>query len=246
MVRLRAPQAWAIWALTGCGGMTINGDVVDARGKPVSGANVTAAGTLCTTTTDAEGKFSLGCEPGTHIVVISAAGFTTEEFTTQATASEAYATGTHKLIRVPAEKGLHLFVNDDYTQMTPGRVHRILLEQGKVTHRLVCLDRDHSTPNIVPAGEVLLFDYEHPGWRPFRLDDEGCAYRDTRDEQQRWTEVYKVKPPYEVKEYNRGRSLAVLQMEPGDYFIADWKGFFVGANDREEKFSYTGYWVKAR
>ena len=130
--------------------------------------------------------------------------------------------------------------------MKPSRLTRTLEESRRVTNRKVCLDRERSEPNVVAAGTHALFDYEHPGWRPFRLDAEGCAYRDQKDAKHRWTVQYKDKPPYESKQYNTGKSVALMQLEPGDYFIADWKGFFVGADEREQRHSYTGYWIQAK
>jgi len=241
MQRLRTTAVCGL--LAGCGQMVIEGEVVDARGNAIVGANITSAGTLCTTYTKSGGTFRLECEPGTHTVVVSAAGFTSEEFTQAAPETQDYDSGRHMLVRVPEEQGLHLFVDNTYAQMKPGRLNRTMVEQGRIMHRSVCLDREHSEPNTIKAGAHTLFDYEHPGWRPFRLDDEGCAYRDRKDAKHRWTEVYKDKPPYDVKEVNDGKSIAQLQLSPGEYFIADWKGFFVGADEREARHSYTGYWL---
>lgn len=237
---------WAMVAgglLAGCSEMVIDGEVVDARGQPVVGASVTAAGTVCSTATGADGGFALACEPGTHTVVVSAPGFTSEEFTQAAPETENYDSGRHLLVRVPKTRGLHLFVDSAYESMKPGRLSRTLTEAGPVIHRAVCLDRDASEANPVAVGAHTLFDYEHPGWRPFRLDDEGCAFRDRKDAKHRWTEVYKDKPPYDVRTLNEGKSIATVQLAPGDYFIADWKGFFVGADEREARHSYTGYWL---
>lgn len=236
-------RAWALLALTGCGTMAIDGEVVDAHGAPVKGAMITAAGTVCSTTTDERGRFDLSCDPGTYRLVVTAEGYTTEEFTQEAPEVDRYDSGRHVLIRIPEQKGLHLFVDKKYVQMKSGRLQRQLDEKGALAWRHICLDRTLSEPNVVNAGVHALFDYEHPGWRPFRLDAEGCAYRDEKDARHRWTVTYKDKPPYESKEYNAGKRVALIQLAAGDYFVADWKGFFVGADEREQKFSYTGYWL---
>jgi len=230
----------------GCGQMAIDGEVVDAHGQPIHGAMITAAGTVCSTSADETGTFALECETGTYDVVVSAAGFTSEQFRQEAPEIARYDSGRHVLIRIPEQKGLHLFMAKEYVQMKPSRLQRSLEEKRRVTNRKVCLDRAQSEPNVVSAGTHAMFDYEHSGWRPFRLDEEGCAYRDQKDEKHRWTVQYKEKPPYKVKQYNTGKSVALMQLAPGDYFVADWKGFFVGADEREGRHSYTGYWIQAQ
>lgn len=228
----------------GCSQTVIDGEVVDARGTPVPGATVTAAGTACSTRSDGTGHFALECEPGTHVVVVSAQGYTTKEFTQAAPGSESYDSGRHLLVRMPQDRGLHLFVEDRYERLMPGRLRRDLVEQGPTVVRAICLDPSQSEPNLLQAGAHMLFDHEHPGWRPFRLDADGCAYRDHKDAKHRWTEDYKDKPPYDVQEVGDGRSVARLQLSAGEYFIADWKGFFVGADEREQRHSYTGFWLR--
>jgi hypothetical protein len=232
--------------LAGCGSMSITGEVVDAAGAPVPGARVTAAGTPCHAQTDAAGRFSLPCQPGDHTVVIAAEGYTSVELQQAAPETQPYDTGKHLLVKIPDSKGLHLFSGTAYAAMKPGRLQRLLREQGRLTHRAVCLDPARSEPNELPAGAHQLFDYEHPGWRPFKLDAEGCAYRDTKNEKHQWSVEYREKAEVEVKALNEGKSIATLQLEPGDYFIADWQGFFVGADEKEERFSYTGHWLRVR
>jgi hypothetical protein len=239
-------RSWTIGLLSllgGCSETVIDGRVVDARDMPLAGVNITAAGTVCSTVSDASGAFALECEPGSHTIVVSAAGYTSDEFTQSAPEKEHYDSGSHRLVRIPEHRGLHLFIDSAYTQMKSGRLRRELVEAGPIMHRSVCLDRERSEANTVEAGTHSLFDYEHSGWRPFKLDGNDCAYRDRKDEKHRWSEVYKNKPPYEVQEFNEGRSIVQVDLSPGEYFIADWKGFFVGADEREERHSYTGYWL---
>lgn len=231
---------------SGCGKMAIDGEVVDAKGAPLADVSVTAVGSPCYTRSDAAGKFALECQPGTHTVVISAEGFTSEEFTQDASERKRYDSGRHLLIQVPEKHGLHLFADNEYTEMRPGRLARSLATEGKLTHRAVCLDADKSEANTLAAGTHALFDFEHPGWRPFKLDADGCAYRDTKNERHQWSVTYREKAPYEVKTINEGKQIALMQLTAGDYFIADWKGFFVGADQKEQKYSYTGYWLKVR
>jgi hypothetical protein len=142
-------------AWVGCSQMVIDGEVVDATGAPVVGANITSAGTMCATVSDSTGKFALECDPGTHTVVVSAGGFTSEEFTQDAPATEHYDSGRHLLVRIPKERGLHLFVDNTYVQMKPGRLQRTLVEKGQTIDRSVCLDTERSEANVVKAGAPL-------------------------------------------------------------------------------------------
>ncbi len=233
-------------ALGGCGKMAIDGEVVDATGKPIANAKVAAAGAPCFAQTDDKGRFALECQPGTHTVVISAEGYTSEEFKQEAPERERYDSGRHLLVQIPETHGLHLFADNAYREMAPGRLQRTLETKGKLTHRRVCLDREKSEANTLSAGTHAFFDFEHPGWRPFKLDAEGCAYRDTKNAAHQWSVEYREKAPYDVKAINEGKSIALMQLAPGDYFIADWRGFFVGADEKEEKFSYTGHWLTVR
>lgn len=239
--------ASASLSLAACSVMAVDGEVIDAMGDGVPGAMVTAVGTPCTALTDDAGKFALECQPGTYKLVISAQGYTTEELDIEATERKRYNSGKHLLVKIPESRGLFLLKDGAYTEMAPGFVERTLTKDGKLTHRKMCLNPDRGEANELPAGLHALFDYEHPGWKPFKLDAEGCAYRDTKNEKLRWTVEYREKAEYETKEYNPGKEIALLKLEPGDYFIADWdKGFFNSVDSKEDKHSYTGFWLKVR
>jgi len=110
-------------------------------------------------------------------------------------------------------------------------------------HRSFCLDQANSEANTVPAGVQGFFDYEHEGWRAFRLNADGCAYKDTKDSSGKYTVHYREKAEFQGKELNRGKSVILMDLKKGQYFIADWKGFFQPAPG--EKRTYTGYWVVA-
>jgi Carboxypeptidase regulatory-like domain len=228
--------------LVGCGSMAIDGEVVDGRGNPASGAMVTVVGTRCTALTDAVGKFALPCEPGDYTVVISQSGYTTKQVEIQALESKRYDLGKQVLIEIPKEKGLFVFSGADYTALKPGVLTRQLAEGPDGTTRSYCLDRENSEVNTASAGELMLFDNDAAGWRPFKLDEEGCAYRDSRGKSSQWKVVYKDKPESHDEEVGRDMQVSRVTVVPGDYFIADWdKGFFTPAEG--EKFVYVGAWV---
>ena len=228
----------------GCSNMAIDGLVLDARGNPINGAVVATIGSPCLTTTEETGKFALTCPPGKYTVVVSAEGYTSNEVELDASETKRYDIGKQVLIKIPEEKGLFLFGADAYEPMQQGFVVRELTKDGSLTHRKFCLDADKSKPNEVKAGVAAFFDYEHPGWRPFRLDDEGCAYRDTKNQNHQWKVVYREKAEYETRQINEGKTIARMKLEPGQYFVADWKGFFVPVEEHDTEHIYTGYWLK--
>lgn len=250
--------------LAGCGVMAIDGTVVDADGAPIAGATVSAmpttkastdedgnvsvqgAGRICQGYTDATGAFSLACQPSTYDVLIAADGYTSEEIQVEAPERERYDVGKQLLVKIPAEKGLFLKQGPAYAAMTPGRVLRATEKDGGLLHRRFCLDTEGGGPTELSAGVHALFDNEHPGWRPFKLDAEGCAYRDTKNEQHQWTVEYREKAEYQKRELNRGKTVALMSLPAGDYFVADWKGFFQKDPDKARKNAYTGHWLKVR
>lgn len=222
--------------------MAIDGQVVDGRGDPASGALVTVVGTRCAATADADGKFAIPCDPGDYKIVITLAGYTTKEVSLLAPEAQRYDLGKQVLIKIPGEKGLFVFNGDSYAALKPGRLARRLAEGPDGTARSYCLDRENSEVNTIPAGELTLFDNDAPGWRTFKLDAEGCAYRDIRGPTSQWKVVYKEKPESHEEQIGRNMRLSRVTVVPGDYFIADWdKGFFTTAEG--EKFTYVGAWV---
>lgn len=244
-----AGLAGALALCAGCGKMAIEGTVVDAGGKPVTGATVNAVGTTCHTTVDDQGKFILVCDPGTYTLVIAQTGYISiqiDDF--EATERKRYNLGKKVLIKIPDQKGLFLMRDDSYEPMKPGLLVRRYTTAPGRKERSFCLDRDNSEPNELKAGTWRLFDNASDGWRPFKLDDQGCAYRDYQDAKLRWHIEYKQKPSYEEHKVGERKKIALLKLDPGDYFVADWDhGFFTptetNPDDKNAYRTYSGYWL---
>jgi hypothetical protein len=223
--------------------MAIEGELVDVQGNPLDGAMVTSVGTACNSVTDANGKYDLTCQPGTHKLVMSKQGYLTEELDFDAPERERYKLGKKILVKIPEKKGLFMFSKNSYQTMKAGRLIRKLEGTDKgAKKRAYCLDRTRSEPNVLPAGVVPFFDNDAMGWRPFKLDKDGCAYRDSRNKQGSWEVEYREKPEFDEHKLSGRMKIARINFAPGEYFVADWKGFFVPASD--DKHSYTGHWVK--
>lgn len=228
-------------AITGCSPMAIEGEVVDVTGAPIVDALVTAMETPCNARTDENGKFDLVCQPGSYRLVVSMQGYLTEQEDIEAIERKRYKTSKFVLVKIPKGRGLFMFSKQEYIPMKPGRLERNLEANGVERKRAYCLDKSQSEPNTFKAGTIPFFDNESTGWRPFQLDEEGCAYRDSRNASGKWEVVYREKPPYEEKRLAKGKKIARIEFKPGEYFLADWKGFFVA--DPKQKQRYTGHWV---
>jgi len=261
---LHLPALALLVPLIGCGVMAIDGQVVDAEGAPIAGATVSAmpattattdadgsvrvdgAGRLCQARSDTEGRFSLECLPNTYDVVVSAEGYTSEDLQVEAPERKRYDVGRQLLVKIPSDKGLFLKQGAAYVEMAQGHLLRTTRKKEGKLHRRFCLDEDGGGPTELAAGVHAFFDHEHPGWRPFRLDEEGCAHRDVKDAQHRWTVEYREKAAYQTRELNRGRTIALMELPAGDYFVADWKGFFQKSTDKTRPDAYSGAWLRVR
>jgi hypothetical protein len=231
----------ALVIVVGCGNTAIEGTLVDVQGNGIDGAMVTAVGTQCSAVTDQKGAYDLTCAAGTHKLVMSKQGYLTEELMVEAPERKRYSGGNTILVKIPEDKGLFIFSKSAYQAMQRGRLTRQLSGKGMKKKRAYCLDKDTSQPNAIAPGVVPFFDNDAPGWRPFRLDAQGCAYRDARNERGSWVVEYREKPNLEEQKLSDTMKLSRLQLTPGDYFIADWRGFFVA--NAEDPLAYGGYWV---
>lgn len=243
-VRLALPSpllSSPLLLLLACGQMAIDGQVVNVTGQPVPGARITAIGANCATTAGEDGRYALPCLPGTYTLVVNMDGYVEQKLEVEATERKRYDQGKTVLVALPTEKGVFLFEENRYRAMEPAWLTRSI-DEGEVKARRYCLDIQGSTATRLAPGSHALMDNESPGWRPFKLDEEGCAYRDQKDGRGQWVVTYKEKPEYQEQTLAAGKKVALLELPPGDYFIAHWdQGFFT--TDATEKHRYTGYWL---
>ncbi len=238
----RAPGvALGALLLAGCGQMAIDGEVVTVSGEPAVGARVTAMGSNCTTTVGEDGRFALPCMPGTYQLVITQEGFIEVKEDLEALERKRYDVGKKVMIAIPSEKGLFWFKDNQYVPLQPGYLTRTISTVDGSKARAYCLDRSQGQANTLAAGTHAFFDNQTDGWRPFRLDEQGCAYRD-RKEGGRWEVLYKEKPPYEERTMEQGKKIALIELAAGDYYIADWDNGFFTTDDADNK-RYTGFWL---
>ena len=245
---MRAPllslalAALSVGALTACGKMAIDGEVVDAAGNPVVGARVGAVGSLCEAQTDDAGKFAFECTPGPYDLSITMPGYVGEAVpTVQATERKRYDVGRRLLVKVPEQEGLLVFDGQDYRALTPGRLERRAGGVGAKAFKHYCLSDKESPANPFGAGPQPFFDNRTDGkWRVYRLDEDGCAYRMSPKSDTQWGIDYAERLTPTTKTVEQGRDIVVMDLQPGRYFVADWEaGFFVKLPGAGE--GYSGY-----
>lgn len=233
--------------LVGCGGATFSGKVVDFADKPIEGAVVTVLGSTCQNTTGSDGIYNIPCSKGTYRFAIAQTGYLTEELETiEANEAKTYDLGTTQLINLPKEEGLLIRNKTEYHQLKPGLIERTAGGAGLGQFRNFCVDNSQE-PNVFPAGTAQFFDNNSKGWRPFKLDKEGCAYRMKPKSSTSWGATYDEKAEYTEKALTEEMKLVEIVFEPGqEYFIADWdKGFFTKAEEKTRGV-FTGYYVKVQ
>jgi hypothetical protein len=229
-------------ALGGCRKMSFEGRVVDADDQGVPGATVSLGTPKCEAITDASGAFAIPCKPGTYAAKIFKDGYLDDGLDLQAPELKVYDAGKRVLVRVPDERGFFAFERNAYRKMKPGRLERRSGSSTLETWRAYCLAPALSEPNRLTPGSYPFLDHASPGWRAFRLDDDGCAYRMSPTSGGQWGIDYAVAPKYEVAKKSERTSVVTLHLEPGSYFVADWAaGFFTAAVD--DPLHYTGYWI---
>ncbi len=236
--------------LTACGGITISGQITDVTGAPLEGSTVSvhATGTLCQTTADAEGRFSLGCKEGEQFdVAIAQTGYVSKSIPIDGTAGTTFDLGAQALIKIPESDGLFLLTEGNYTAPERGLLLRNTQgPKGASTHMAYCLDVSNSKPNVVPAGNLALYSKNADDWRVWTLDDEGCAYRKERLDT-RWKQTYGDKLAVKREEVQNQHELVTMPVAKGaNYVIADWHAGFFNEEKGEyedDRVRYGGWWI---
>lgn len=146
-------------------------------------------------------------------------------------ASDASDASEAQPIAVPTRPGLHVQTADAWRAVEDSvlRLHVAEEPDGSRT-RAWCLDPDRGHPVALPPGPRTFLDDGDARWRPFRLDPEGCAWRERRDADERWVVVWREGLAQSRDRLPDGRHRYELDLPAGDWFLADWdRGFFTPA-----------------
>jgi hypothetical protein len=205
--------------LGGCGSkVSINGTVQDVDGNPIADAAAAVVGTTDVSMSDATGVFSVSTAPGDLSVSVGKLGYLSYSAELVATEAGEADLGTIQLQPTPPSKGLWLYDSGAFTQIA-----RTALEhQPRGKGRQHCLPEGASEATIVPAGDVVFFDYSHMERHLVRLTEGDCAgVRET----ERW--ILDDELGEKVEGLTDDMKLRRVTLTPGRYVYADWtNGWF--------------------
>ena len=93
----------------------------------------------------------------------------------------------------------------------------------------------------LPVLRAAVLEQGTVGWRMFRMDNDGCAYRDAKTREGHWVVEHQQQPEVDSAALNKSATMHQLSLDPGHYFVAHWAGFFAPTEGNPE--AYTGHWI---
>lgn len=223
-----------LWILAvGCGNSTsFTGQAVDPGGNGIEGALVTVVGTLCQARTDAQGGFDLSCAQarGDARVSIGQTGYVSVERELSIADGQAHPLGTLVLDGIPEAQGVSLRRGATYEQ--PPVVHLVKAMQDRPeTVASFCLSDNAAEAFTVDGDELVVFDKQHPGWRLWRVEDDGCVYKKKRIDRGEWERILGDKLEASIRDVGSDQRIARFTLEPGRYFLGNWSNGFFAPDD---------------
>ena len=226
----------------GCTSTSLEGVVEDPEGVPIADVKVTASVSDCSTVTDSSGRFSLECMAGPWAVTFSLEGYLGEERDFDVHDGTQNSLPKVFLTKIPSGDGIHILTEGVFAPLSASEVVRATVSNGKAKKRSFCVNRDLTPPLVTTGEQVTLLAQNVPGWRAFQMDAEGCAYRDSRNSDGHWVVDHQVHPSIQAETIHPGTIIHRWTAQPGDYFLADWAGFFVPTEPKGD--AYSGHWVQ--
>ncbi len=217
---------------------------MDANGSPIQGATVSRQASDCSTLSGKDGRFELKCGAGKWKISIRHPSFFSKMETVDVPDGNQVILERSTLIQVPESDGLHLLRLSSFVPLVPSTLERTSNTDGEAKRRDFCVERDQSTPNIVSSDTLRLQDRTTTPWRIFRLDPAGCAYRDSRNQEGRWVVEHRERAKVSLEPGIDDIQIHSVAVEVGEYFIAEWSGFFVPTAPKAS--TYKGYWVQVQ
>jgi len=221
---------------------SVEGLVVDAKGQPIEGVNIGTGKTQCDGKTTSNGRFSLRCGSALNGLVFSHSDYFQQTIPLEREQEKHPRVPTTTLVQIPRTDGLFFFKDKRFVDLKDGSLFRTTQQQGQAKRRRYCVDKEASTPNPIKAGMTRFADKNAPPWRLFRLDEAGCAYRDAKDTEGRWVVEYKNRPTLARDAMDDGLVIIEGTLDIGEYFLADWSGFFVPTPTEDAH--YSGRWIR--
>ncbi len=205
--------------LAGCGTkVTISGVVQDVDGNPIPDAAAAVIGTTDVGMSDATGAFSLSTAPGDLSLSVGKLGYLSYSAELVATEAGEADLGTLQLQPTPPDKGLWLYDSGTFTPIA----RTVLEHQPRGKGRQHCLPQGAAEATVVPAGDVVFFDYSQMERHLVRLTEGDCA---GVRESERW--ILDDELGEEVEGLTDDMKLRRVTLTPGRYVYADWtNGWF--------------------
>lgn len=231
-------------ATLGCSTTTLSGVVIDANNQPVNGVVVrTDDSPDCATETKGTGVFQLECPPGDWSLRFEHSAYLSAVRSAQV-ASGDDATLTPTILRaIPQKTGLHVLVDNRFELLPATTLTRTTRTEGAAKERAFCIDSDALEPTpAARSGLITMIATDPSSWRAFRMDENGCAYRDAKTADGHWVIEHQDRPDLRTNREQRGVWLTTWDATSGDYFLADWAGFFVPLKTDPER--YSGRWLR--
>ena len=228
----------------GCGTTTLSGTVIDASDVPIGGVVVRAeADPECNTKTNDAGIFTLECAPGDWTVLFEHLDHLSVVRTATLNLGDRVELTRTILQAIPTEPGLHILVNNRFELLPSASLTRTTINTGTAKQRAFCVDSETAAPFAAGrAGTVTMLANVPPNWRAFRMDQHGCAYRDAKTAEGQWMIDHQERPALHTDRKQTGVVLTTWEAAGGDYFLADWAGFFVPVAPDTD--SYSGRWIR--
>ncbi len=227
-----------IFCTFSCASPRIEGQIVDNAGQGIVGVTISAGKASEPVRTDDAGQYVMKLSPGQQVLTFTHPGYFTQSETVQVAPDAATALPRRALIKTPDGAGLYVLNGAEVLQLPEARLKRKTRQVQGSKLRSYCISGPKGAATSIPAGKTQFVDMTASSWRLFKLDSDGCAYRDARDEDGRWVVQYREKPTVKASPSQGDAAFAAANLAEGTYFVADWGGFFV--SDPEEPDHYTG------
>ena len=229
--------------LAACSTTSVDGVIVDVSGTPIAGATVRREASECSDITNKQGRFSLKCGAGVWDLSIRHPSYFSQTEKVDVPDGSQVALKQSPLIQIPTTEGLHLLRDGNFMPLLPTTLERSSNSEGEAKRRDFCVDQQGS-PNSISSGMLRLLDRTSTPWRMFRMDTAGCAYRDSRNREGRWVVEHRDRTQVRLEPEADGHRIHTVNASVGDYFIAEWSGFFVPTEPKAN--TYKGYWVQVQ
>jgi hypothetical protein len=166
--------------LLACEKARIEGTVVDASERPLTGVTVSIDGSDFSDTTDEDGGYSLQYVPGDIKVNLSKQGYSSASFKLNLAVESVYPAARIDLFEIPKEQGMFLISNQGYINVSRSVINVLEEDRGFSWNKPGIVNtysfEKCSVPRV-PQGKVRFIDTDEVDQTLLRADSEGLLFR---------------------------------------------------------------------